>query len=65
MQDELEAALRYRNYAEELRLIAADKTVTETRDMLLSAAKTYDRMADSYEALDRSRRATGVKGTSA
>ena len=48
-----ERALQYRNYAEELRTIAATKTMTSDRDALLRAADTYDRMAGSLEAASK------------
>ena len=42
-------ALRHRNYAEVLRLIAADKTTAEMRRLLHKLAEDYDRMAESEE----------------
>lgn len=44
-----EQALRYRNYAEELRIIAADRTVEETKQALLKCATLYDQMAQRKE----------------
>jgi hypothetical protein len=55
VSDELEKALRFRNYAEELRLIAGDKSSAESRRALLQIASHYDRMANTLEALDRSK----------
>ena len=59
MSEDIQRAIRYRNYAEELRLIAADKATPENRQRLISAAEDYDRMADSLEAVDRTKRAQG------
>jgi hypothetical protein len=55
MSNELERSVRCRNYAEELRIIAADGGAGEKRLALLEAATAYDQMADSMEALLRSR----------
>jgi hypothetical protein len=44
-----ERAIRFRNYAEELRIIAADKIVRQNRQVLLRLAIDYDRMAERYE----------------
>ena len=60
MSGEFDSALRCRNYAEELRLIAADRTTTENRDTLLKVAEDYDRIARSYESIDRSKRVQGL-----
>jgi len=48
---ELYRAVRYRNYAEELRIIAADLKDTGNRQILLGIADDYDRMASELEAL--------------
>jgi hypothetical protein len=56
----IDDALRCRNYAEELRLIASDKTTAESREALLKVANDYDRMASSFEAIDRNKRAGGL-----
>ena len=58
--EEGEYALRYRNYAEELRLIASDKSVPETRASLLKVANDYDRLASACEAVDKSKRTSGL-----
>ena len=60
MRGELETALRYRNYAEELRIIAADRTSAANRQLLLKVAEDYDRIATSFEAIDRSKKAQGL-----
>jgi hypothetical protein len=51
MSERLKTAKRYREYAEELRVIAADKHVPENRAALLKIAEDYDRMAASLEAI--------------
>ncbi|HYM19250.1 MAG TPA: hypothetical protein VEU06_11845 [Micropepsaceae bacterium] len=51
MNDRGKTAKRYREYAEELRVIAADKQVRENRDALLKIAKDYERMASTLEAM--------------
>jgi hypothetical protein len=51
MNERLKTARRYREYAEELRVIAADKHVPENRTALLKIAEDYDRMADSLEMI--------------
>jgi hypothetical protein len=55
MSNELDRAVRCRNYAEELRIIAADREAGDNRLALLRAATAYDQMADSMEAILRSR----------
>jgi hypothetical protein len=54
MSYELDAAARYRSHAEELRTIAEDDRLVQTRDMLLRVAWDYDRMARNLEELDDS-----------
>ena len=58
MNADLEMALRYRNYAEELRLIAADRSTTENRETLLKVAADYERIADSLAAMSHAKEAT-------
>ena len=58
--DDSETALRYRNYAEELRIIAADKTTPENRRVLQNIADGYDRLADSLEAMAQSKGTMGM-----
>jgi len=53
----LDKALRFRNYADELRLIAADKATLNNRYALKRIANDYERMAETLEAIDRSNRA--------
>ena len=55
MTDDLRKALRCRNYAEELRIIAADKMMPENGRALLRIAASYDQMAESLEAIDGSK----------
>jgi hypothetical protein len=51
MNDRPRTARRYREYAEELRVIAADKHVPENRDALLKIADDYEQMAAALEAV--------------
>jgi hypothetical protein len=60
MGNAFDSALRCRNYAEELRIIAADRASAENRKTLLTIADDYDRIAMSYEAIDKSKRAKGL-----
>ena len=62
MSEELRKALRCRNYAEELRIIAADKLSPENSRTLLRVADSYERMADSFETIEQSKRA--ISGSS-
>jgi len=55
MNDRLRTAKRYREYAEELRVIAADKHVPENRDALLKIAEDYEQMAASLDAVNEPR----------
>jgi hypothetical protein len=50
---EMEAAVRYRTHAEELRVIAESDGHFQTQRILLSIAKDYDRMAETFEQIDR------------
>jgi len=59
MSAELDTAKRYRQHAEELRTIAADKQARENRQALLRLAVGYDRMAEMMEAIDRTARTKG------
>jgi len=43
------SALRYRNYAEELRVMAADRMSAKDRDSLLGVAAHFDQVAASLE----------------
>jgi hypothetical protein len=56
----LERAIKFRNYAEELKIIAADRTSVETSEALLKAAADYERMAKSLEAMSASKKALGL-----
>jgi len=55
MTNDLRKALRCRNYAEELRIIAADKAMPENGRALLRIAASYDEMAENLEAIERAR----------
>ena len=48
MSLEMEAALRYRTHAEELRVIAESDGHFQTQRVLLGIAKDYDRMAETF-----------------
>ena len=53
MGEDVDLAIRYRNHAEELRIIADEAIWKGTRTSLLSAAQDYDRMADTLEKMKR------------
>jgi hypothetical protein len=53
MSLEIETALRYRTHAEELRTIAETDAHFQTQRVLLSIAKDYDRMAETFEQIER------------
>jgi hypothetical protein len=55
MSEELDTARRYRQHAEELRIIAAESGGTHAQ-ALLQIAEDYDRMAASLEAIDKTNR---------
>ena len=57
MSSELDTANRYRQRAEELRIIAQDDSSKETSSTLAKIADDYDRMADTLEAIDRTNKA--------
>ena len=50
---ELEAAARYRTHAEELRVIAESDGHFQTQRILLGIASDYDRMAETFEQIER------------
>lgn len=50
-------AIRYRNYAEELRVVAAEHDVDQNRFVLLKVAADYDRMAAALEVIAQSKAA--------
>ncbi len=56
MGKDLAKAIRCRNYAEELRIIAADKLDLHNSSLLLRVADSYDKMAESLEVLEQLRR---------
>jgi hypothetical protein len=51
--EELDTARRYRLHAEELRTIATDRTMHQSRESLLRIAADYEHMAQTLEAIDR------------
>jgi hypothetical protein len=57
LSDYLERALQFRNYAEELRTIAADGRTPTVRQTLLIIAGDYDQMAFSLETMSKSKAA--------
>jgi len=59
VSEELQAALRYRNHAELIRMIAADKGSLKHLKTLLAVAEDFDRMAATLEAVDKARRSGG------
>ena len=61
MNGELDEALRLRNHAEELRIIAADRATPENRETLAKLAADYDRAAAAFEAIYRSKRNLGLR----
>ena len=58
MTTELFRAVRYRNYAEELRVIAADHKDADNRQILVRIADDYERMAAELEAIAAARGAS-------
>ena len=58
--NEIDRSLRFRNYAEELRIIAAEATPAGRKSLLMTA-REYDHMADSMDAIVRSKVATGQR----
>ena len=51
MQDNVTKANRYRDQAAHLRSLAAQDDNPETREALLSVARTYDRLSAKYSAM--------------
>jgi hypothetical protein len=56
MSLEIEAAARYRTHAEELRVIAETDGHFHTQRILRSIASDYDRMAETFEQIERTNR---------
>ena len=50
---EAQMARRYRDHAQSLRAMAECDVHEPTRNALLSVAKNYDEMAETYDAIDR------------
>jgi hypothetical protein len=57
--DEANTATRYRQRAEELRVIAESSRDGRTRKLLLGVAEDYDRMAETMERIAQSDRNRG------
>jgi hypothetical protein len=57
MATDVDRLIHYRNYAEELRIIAGDRIAPDDYKALLRIAADYDRMANSVEAVIKSRQA--------
>lgn len=53
MQEDQDAATRYRQHAEEIRVIAAGVMDKKNRKSLLEVAEDYERMARSRDRIDR------------
>jgi hypothetical protein len=51
MSEELKAAKRYRDKAQELRALAGRDTNPETRTVLIHVAENYEQMARNMETL--------------
>jgi len=54
--------MRCRNYAEELRIIAADKLIPENNQKLLRIAASYEAMASALEAIYEFKRSPPTDG---
>jgi len=61
MSYETDAAQRYRQYAEELRVIAEDKTHARSRETLLALASECVQMAATFDAIERTNQAVRKK----
>jgi hypothetical protein len=61
MSYETEAAQRYRQYAEELRVIAEDRAHSKSRETLLTLAGECLQMANTFDAIERTNRAVEKK----
>ena len=57
VSDELDTAARYRQHAEELRVIGDDKEARANRKALRQLAADYEQMADTMEAIDKTNKA--------
>ncbi len=56
---ELDAAKRYREHAEQLRVIADSDGHERTRQTLLKIASEYEQMAETFIAIERTNQALG------
>ena len=63
MSEEQDLARSYRLRAEELRTLADLDRDRRTRETLLGIARDYDRMAQSFEAIDLTNRAVSRLGS--
>jgi purine nucleoside permease len=63
MEGQVETALRFRNLAEELRLLASGAKDDRNREALMRAAENYDRVALSYDAIERTRAVLASQGS--
>ena len=61
MSVDLETATRYRQHAEELRLIAAEASSRTVRATLIRIAEDYDSMASSLERIDSTNRTLAAR----
>lgn len=60
MPELYDRALRFRNYAEELRIIAGDDTTSENRQMLLKLINSYEQLARQLEAVSNAKKKQGL-----
>jgi hypothetical protein len=58
--EHLERAIRYQNYAEDVRIIAAARTTPDSRQMLLRLVDSYERLAPQLEAMSNANRDQGL-----
>jgi hypothetical protein len=61
----VDSARHFRQMAEELRVVAAEAQDERTKRSLLTAAENYDRVADSWSAIENSRIAVRRTASSA
>ena len=56
LENDIDRLIRYRNYAEELRIISGDRIVPLDHDALHRIAADYDKMASSLEGIIKARK---------
>lgn len=61
MSVDLDTASRYRQHAEELRMIAAEAVSPDIRRTLVRIAEDYERMAISLEAIDKTNKTLAAR----